>query len=345
MYMSFVVVLVVAAQLLSLLWHRKRSRPVLTALVVSAVCCIPLAVLAHQRGSGQLFWVPAPNASTLNAALGELMSSSLQPQFALTTTSYGLFGLTLALLGIAVAITVRVASRRDDERTAFSLVLLVGWLVVPVCLALGESAVGQSIFVPRNLLISLPPVGILLAYVTLGVTNDEPRRRDLRWSLGWLAVVILVALRAVQLAPSYGTSPENWKAAVTHVLAQARPRDCIAFYPSDGRMAFQYYIGTGQAQVASAPRSVLPAETWGKVTTYVEDYASLSDAALSKVVATCPRLWLVTSHNGAPTGPPGTVAHYETYQRLRASLEERFASHQVTNFGYADPVAVELLSR
>jgi mannosyltransferase len=347
MYMSFIAVLIVPAQLLSLAWHKRRLRPVMTGLAVTALCCIPLAVLAHQRGSGQLFWVPAPNASSLNAVVGELTSSALQPQFALTATSYLLLGLTLALLVAVSAKSVRLASRREQDRTTFSLALLVAWLVVPFVLALGESAVGQSIFVPRNLLISLPPVGILLAYVTLGDTSDEaslPKRARGR-RLGWVAVAVLVALRAIQLAPSYGTSPENWKAAVSDVLSKAKPRDCVAFYPSDGRMAFQYYIGTGRAQTASAPRPVLPTKPWGKVTTYVEDYASLSAGELSHVVAECPRLFFVTSHNGQPTGPAGTVAHYKTYEALRGALEERFSQHGVRNFGYADPVTVELLSK
>ena len=111
MYMSFVAVLVVPAQLLALVCHRRRLRPVALGLVVSAFCCIPLAVLAHNRGSGQLFWVPRPNFSTVNAAVGELVSSSLQPQFALTATSYAVLGLSLVLLVGAAVTAARTISR------------------------------------------------------------------------------------------------------------------------------------------------------------------------------------------------------------------------------------------
>jgi mannosyltransferase len=344
MYMSFVAVLVVPAQLLSLVCHRKRLRPVVSALVIAAVCCIPLAVLARERGSGQLFWVPKPSFSTANAALGELMSSALQPQFAVTSSSYVLFGLSLVLLA-GVAVTAgRALSRTDGEHEAFSQVILICWLVVPFLLALVESAVSQSIFVPRNLLISLPPVGILLARVALG-SGGSSRDHARRQGLGWLLVAAIVALRALQLAPSYGVSPENWEAAVSYVTLRAEPRDCIAFFPSDGRMAFEYYIGSRPGELASEPRPVLPREPWGEVTPYVEDYATLSPSSMAKVVAACPRLFLVTSHDGSLNGPAGSMAHYLQYEKLRSRLEKAFTRHQMVGFGYADPVEVELLSR
>ena len=53
--------------------------------------------------------------------------------------------------------------------------------------------------------------------------------------------MVLIALRVVALAPSYGTSPENWRAATAYVLHAARPGDCVAFYPLDASMPFAYY--------------------------------------------------------------------------------------------------------
>jgi hypothetical protein len=343
MYMSFVAVLVVPAQLLALVCHRRRLRPVALGLVVSALCCVPLAVLAHERGSGQLFWVPKPNFSAVNAAVGEVVSSSLQPQFALTATSYAVLGLSLVLLVAAVLTAGRAISRNADGREAFAQVLLIGWLVVPFLLALVESAVGQSIFVPRNLLICLPPVGILLARVCLGDATPG-RGYSTRWLLGAILVAGIVVLRALQLVPSYGVSPENWRGAVAYVTARNEPRDCIAFYPSDGRMAFEYYIDQRSVLLAAAPRPVLPPERWGEVTPYVEDYASLSPSGVARVAAQCPRLFFVTSHNGSLSGPAGSVAQYLRYRQLRAALEQAFAHHHTAGFGYADPVDVELLS-
>lgn len=347
MYMSFIAVLVVPAQLLALVCHRRRLRPVLCALAISAVCCIPLAVLATGRGAGQLFWVPKPNLSGLNAVAEELTSAGLQPQFVLTATSYVLLALSLVLLATAVVGAARALSRRDEERSAFALVLLVGWLAVPFLLALFGSEIGQSVFVPRNLLISLPPASILLAMVAFRLAHGQRARPTTKTAsrVGWLVVLGFIVLRALQLAPSYGTSPEDWHSAVSHVLASDKPGDCIAFYPSDGRMAFEYYVG-GQAHgIGSAPRPVLPAEAWGKVTPYVEDYATFSPSALKRVAASCPRLWLVASHEGVANGPAGSAAHYVRYRQLRAALEAAYLRHETSSFGYADPVEVELLSR
>ena len=347
MYMSFIAVLVVPAQLLALRFHRRRLWPVLSALALSALLCVPLAVLATGRGAGQLFWVPRPNFSGLVSALEELTSSGLQPQFALTATSYALLGLSLILLTAAGVGAVRAWSRRRDDRAAFAQVLVVCWLVIPFLLALVESEVGQSVFVPRNLLISLPAAGIVLALVA----SRLPRLKAEGWAnkrtfnLGALLVVVLIALRALQLAPSYGTSPEDWHSAVVHVLARDKPGDCVAFYPSDGRMAFEYYIGQIPHALRSAPRPVLPTAPWGRVVAYVEDYATLSPAAVAKLTASCPRLWFVASHQGMSTGTAGAVAHWSAYRQLRAALEARYRFHETTSFGYADPVAVELLAR
>jgi len=77
--------------------------------------------------------------------------------------------------------------------------------------------------------------------------------------------VVLVGGRALQLAPSYGVSPEPWQQASAYVLDRARPGDCVAFYPLDGRMAFQYYLGTRPSADRLAPRSILPVLPWGEV--------------------------------------------------------------------------------
>jgi mannosyltransferase len=347
MYMGFIAILVVPAQLLSLVCHRRRWRPVALALAISALLCIPLAVLAAGRGAAQLFWVPKPDLSGLAQVVEELTSSGLQPQFPLTATSFVLMVLSLAMLVVALGASVRALRRNDEKGRGFALVLLVGWLVVPFLLALVESELGQSVFVARNLLISLPPAGILLALVALGMPSAQHSSdaKNKPWRAGPVLVAVLVALRALQLAPSYGTSPENWHSAVSYVLARSEPGDCIAFYPSDGRMAFEYYIGQDSRAVSSAPRPVLPTEAFGKVTPYVEDYASLSPTAVSQLAAGCSRIFLVVSHEGSANGPPESVTHFNRYLKLRAALEARYAAHSTASFGYADPVDVELLAR
>ena len=159
-----------------------------------------------------------------------------------------------------------------------------------------------------------------------------------------------MALRAIQLAPSYPVSPENWKATVSFVLAKSRPGDCIAFYPSDGRMAFEYYIGGHASSEASAPRPVLPSAPWGVVKAYVEDYTSLSAPALARVVAECPRIWLVASHYGSPGGTSQQRTNYARYAQLRTRLALSYLQHPGfsylrASFGYSGVIEVLYLSR
>jgi hypothetical protein len=136
----------------------------------------------------------------------------------------------------------------------------------------------------------------------------------------WSAVAVLIALRAVALAPTYGTSPEDWRAATAYVLHASRPGDCIAFYPLDASMPFDYYSG----------RPVRP---------YVERYDT------PQIPSGCPRLWLVASHQGQPDGTAASRAHYATYVALRSALGREYVRRTTRRFGYASVIWVELLTR
>jgi hypothetical protein len=207
--------------------------------------------------------------------------------------------------------------------------------VVPVALAWVESFVGQPIFLPRNLLVSVPGAALLLGW---GLTRP--------WvppAVGLGALLALIALRALQLSPSYGVSPEDWRGASAHVLANSEPGDCIAFYPSDGRQAFEYYLPARSR--GRAPRPVLPAVRFSEVRAFVEDYATLSAREVTRVRRTCSRLWFVSSHQGQRDGPAGSRANLARYIRLRATLLRAYPVGASRSFGYAAPVQVWLLRR
>jgi mannosyltransferase len=320
-YMSFVALLVVPAQLLALLWRRDRARVVLTAVGVSLVCCVPLAVLAAQRGGGQLFWVPPPNLRGVGQMARWLTSAGMPPNFHATATTIPLLVLSLALLVVIAVAGIRARS--------WVVLVVLSWLVVPALLSVAESLAGQPILLYRNSLVALPAVALLLAW---GVMRPGVPR----W-LGWCGLAVLLALRALQLAPSYGVSPENWKAAARYVVARAAPGDCIAFYPADGRMAFRYY----QRSVSLVP--VLPAAPWSSGQPYVEQYTVPSAARLSAIEPACPRLWLLASHFGARNGPSASRQNYARYIELRRTLRGRYAQHLSAKFGWASPVRVDLL--
>ena len=323
-YCGFVAVLVLPSQLLLLAVRRSRTAVyrVASAMATAGLCCLPLVVLAAGRGPGQLFWVPRPALKLDGQVLEALASAGLPPSFHTTLT-------TLPLLALTGAVLAALALRRPPGTG-----LLFAWLLVPVIVAFAESIAGQPVFLARNLLPVLPAVSILLAVAVAD-------RRLSALAAGTLLAALLV-LRVLQLIPSYGVSPEDWRSAARHVVADSRSGDCIAFYPADGHMAFAYYARGG----APAPRSILPATPWSDPPRpFVEDYATLSAARLARLPARCPRLWLVWSHQGQPDGPAGARANLARFARLRAELRTVYPGHpRPVTFGYAATVRVERLS-
>jgi mannosyltransferase len=322
-YMSFVALLVVPAQLLALVGRRSRARAVLSGVALIAVCCVPLLVLASRRGSGQLFWVPPPNLRGLDQMARWLTSAGMPPNFHATATTIVLLVLTVAGLAFVAVAAVRARS--------WPALLMLSWLLVPVLLSVAESLAGQPILLYRNSLVALPAVAVVLAWGLM-------RPGVPRW-LGWSGLGVLLVLRALQLAPSYGVSPENWKAAARYVDARARSGDCIAFYPADGRMAFSYYATRTQLQ------PVLPAVPWSATRPFVEQYTVPSAARLSAIESSCPRLWLVASHYGAAHGPAASRRNYARYIQFRDTLRRSYGGGVSATFGWASPVRIRLVSR
>ena len=335
-YSSYVAVLVIPAQLLVLLpsGHRRALRPFLASFAVYALLCVPLFVLAVRRGSGQLFWVPRPTHKVELQVFEALTSAGLQPSFHRTSTTILLLVVTLVML-IAVALWAVALLRRGAR--AWGLGVGLAWFAVPVAITFVYSLIAQPLFQPRNVLMSVVPVALLLA---AGLTHPRvPRLAALA------ALAALVALRALQLAPSYGVSPEPWQQATAYVQARARPGDCIAFYPLDGRMAFQYYVGTGTRADRGAPRSILPIVRWGSVRPYVERYETLSLAQIGRRATGCKRLWFVSSHEGQTDGPAQSLANRARFLKLRASLERAFGRAPVLKLGYAAAIHIQLFRR
>lgn len=327
-YAGLEALLVIPAQLFALAWYRDRRRPVLAAVAVVAACCIPLAVLAMSRGAGQLFWVPAPSLRILDQVVQALTSAGLQPGF-YTPTTTALLVLSLVVMAGGL---VRIWQARGATASR-GAVLILGWVLVPVALAALESAFGQSIFQARYLLVSLPAVSLFLAWTIAG-----------RGVPAFLTVALLAAfltLRALQLAPAYGVSPEDWRGATSFVISHSRPGDCIAFYPSDNRQAFKYYLRPGE----TAPQPILPALSWQRVRSFVEDYATLTPRQVAALPTTCRRVWLVSSHEGRTGGPILSRANYLRYVALTSGLARYYPHAQTRSFSAQRVVTVSLYAR
>ena len=331
-YMSFVAVLVVPGQVLVLWCYRRAAwRAMAVSLGGVIVACAPIAVLAARRGSGQLFWVPSPSLARIDEMLRWVTSSGMPPNVHRTAIGAVLLGLSLVAL---IAILVR-ALRRPEWRTS----LLAAWLLVPLVLILAESLLGQPVALARTSLVALPAASLLLG---AGLFGSGAIRVRVAVPLAWGALAILLVLRGLVLAPSYGSSPENWKAAATYVSARARAGDCVAFYPLDGWMVFNAYSGAA----APLPASVLPNAAWGPSRPYVERYVVPSAARRASIARRCGRVWLIASHEGQRDGPPVSRANLVHFHALQASLRRVYGTASPeSRFGWAGPVRVRLYAR
>ena len=278
--------------------------------------------------------MPRPNLAALGQVLVSLSSAGFQPNFHLTAT--GIFLAVATVAAFAAALWYLAAHLVRDRSTAQvrGELVVVGWLVVPLVLSFVESHVAQPTFTARNLLVSLPAGAIVLARVV------ADRRFGRIASAGLVAG--FVGFRAAQLVPSYGVSPEPWNAVTLRVLQYAEPGDCIGFYPSDGRMVFLYYLDHFVSITQYVPRPVLPATPFSENVPYVERYATLPDAALRQVAASCPRLWLIVSHQGSATGTAMSQRNYRTYLRLAGELETFYPSATIYTRGWASPISIWL---
>jgi hypothetical protein len=156
-----------------------------------------------------------------------------------------------------------------------------------------------------------------------------------------VALAALLTLRTLQLSPAYGVSPENWPGATQFVVDRSQPGDCVAFYPSDNRQAFRYYLGSA----ARAPHPILPSLPWTQSRSFVEDYAGLTPRRLAAVPTICRRVWLVASHEGRAGGPPISQGNYLRYLALTNGLRSEYQDVSSQSFSTENVVTVTLYSR
>jgi hypothetical protein len=140
----------------------------------------------------------------------------------------------IALLSFVIALKVWVSKSREQWTVqTWSLVVLVLWLFLPICVTFVLS-LWKPVFVARFLIVCLPAALLLIAY---GLT--EIQRPWMRYAL-----VLLMLLSVLGPIRSYYAEPgqQDWRSAVDYVARNAGAGD-IAVVP-DGycEMPLQYYI-------------------------------------------------------------------------------------------------------
>ncbi len=378
-YMSFIAILVVIPQLILLLQYKKPLREFITALSIDALLCIPLAILAIERGSGQLFWIEKPSWQITTTVIDALVSTNVANNFYPVSSAPALVNITslLILLGLILAVIVAwlihkkkpvLRSQRNKgknknpseaplflyqkhnmkieitRRYAFGLHLVAWWLVFPSLAILIESWLGQSIYNPKYFFPFTAPVSILICYILF---SDIIKHKVMPY-IGFLVFALLIVLRLASVIPNYGISPENWRQPTEYLIQNYRPHDCVAFYPEDTRTLVSYYLSKDGPQGKVASRllvPILPTVALTKMPSYVEDYVTLSPRQLDDYSKTCDRIWLISSHQGLPNSTAISYRHYIRFERLYQSLGKIYPIVNTTTYGWSATVDVTLFRR
>ena len=298
---------------------------------------MPLIVLAARRGSGQLFWVPRPTRKVeiqvlAVADLGR-PAAELPPHRDHDAAAGPDAGGAARHRG-----RDRSGGRAASAERAVGQAMLVAWL--------------WSRWRSRVLLARLPadlpapqPAHVRAGGRARCWRCGLVRPAGCRGLLAVARVVVLVALRALQLVASYGVSPEPWQQATAYVLARARPGDCIAFYPVDAPHGVPVLRRHAARPRSRAPRSILPVRPGrrcaptSRTTPRCRRPRSPAGARLPAACGSSPatRASPTARPRRGPTGP-GT-------SKLRGRLERAFGRAPVKQFGYASPIHVQLLPR
>jgi mannosyltransferase len=328
-YMVLLTGLVAVAQLVALallprtMLELRRIAWSCAALVAAAV---PLAAAVGHRGSGQLDWIAPPTSSVFWEIVRFVLSAGGSRRVSWAVAA-------ACVAGLAVGVVRFRRSGRSPE--TFAVGLLVAWIVVPFVLMLAITAVVQPVMVDRYTLPLVPAASMLAA---VGCSRLRPA------PVAFAAALALVVVRAWQVPPSFGSDIEDWSGATSLLAANIEPHDCVGFFVADGFTAFAYYErGLPRGRI---PEPVLPEARYAAATPFVLDPRTIPPARWPAVVASCPRLWMVFTHQaGRPPGPgvPSYQAvKFEAGTRLYTELATAYLPARLYSF---TQVAVVLYQR
>ena len=320
------VVLLVAAQVIPLLlWPLGRAlwRPLAVVLGILTIAAIWPVVEAIKHASLQTAFLLPPNGAAARE-VATFLASGAGTAATVGPTDYALLALTAFLWAAALFGLVADVARRGPTEDNFGRAVALSWLLAPPLFAWAISEIDRPVFLDRYLIVSLPAAAIVIAMVLVRV---RPR------AVGFFGLIYLTVFRFGVLVPSYNKPLDNFAGATRVVLAHARSSDCIAFYQNSARTLYDYYsvhlTVSRSHHRAPLPRQIMPPAPSGDNPATVDYYANASPgeialyqtpAAIAATASFCPRLWLLESHAGSPTGPSHQRASYDYLVALRQKL-------------------------
>jgi hypothetical protein len=223
-YTNATLVLVIAAQVVPVLWERRRALvPWVLSLAGAAVLVIPLAVQTLRADDvNPLFRVPTPSPADVPGFLAQL------------TGGGGPERVRQALLLVAIALVLVAAwsmRRRLFTVDARGGWLAVAWIGIPVAAAFVISQGSSSIWLSRYLIATVPGICLLIAWSASRV----PRPAAVAFIA---AIAVLMVVGIVEQSQGRGEPTDDW----TEAIVAARPPGApVVFFEAEGAQAAGYH--------------------------------------------------------------------------------------------------------
>jgi len=221
-YSHFFAVLVIGAQLLSLLYLLGRPLPwkmVLTALGVLAVLLVPFAAFVLLHGDkSHIAWVVDPSRQQV---LSVLYSLTLSKARCLTYI-------------VAWCFAALAAWRTSSLDRRWPYQFTFTWLIVPPSVVAAASLF-RPLLVDRYLSICIPAAVLLAAAGVVQITH-----RSRMVGFGLLAFIVLYSTTSIRFYLRHPEFGEDVRGASRYVLAHVQPGDAVIVGEVTG-MTFDYY--------------------------------------------------------------------------------------------------------
>jgi mannosyltransferase len=245
-------VFVLVAHGVSLLFLPRRQAPWRRFVPTTAaigLLALPMVLFLLLRNNGELSWVPRTNAWDVYNLFACLAG---KPDVSLRGYSAALLLCAFSIPVVIAILALAKSSPWSIERTeTWHLTFFLTWLSVPIVLILAIS-IRQPVFVPRFLIICLPPFILLGSY---GLS---------RFWRAWLAVALLcviAGLTARGLLAYYEAPGADWRRAAQYILSNQKPGDAAVFFPDHYQVRLEYYLQKESAGSSNLALLVPPADS------------------------------------------------------------------------------------
>ena len=261
-YFGVLVPVAHAVSLMAMPRARKPWKQYGVAGVLFVLFAIPVLWLIHAQDIGHLSWVQPPSLLEFYH-LGVFLAASGGKAVGAVLLAFD-----LVLIGFFLARLKAAWQERDNDLQRWRYALVASSFFSPIVIVLAVSMVRPA-FYHRFLIICLPPFVMMTAVGALQI------RRRLMWISAIAGVCILSLVSTVIL---YTRVTEEWRGAVSYMIAVAHPEDRVLYYQSLGAFAAENYWNWLPGGSAPRPREVIvnpPSTDW------------------QQQIGQAPRVWLV----------------------------------------------------